>query len=318
MNTTPDLQDVPAKVPDQTRLRIWLFVVAGAILVLAFLGSLADLVRFSLHNELFSHIVLIPFVTGYLIWIKRGSSEFAGRPNRWLGGGLLIAGVGVLASYMISVGDDRSMVEQDRLCLKAFAFVLLFIGLTATFLDWKRFRRIAFPLAFLIFMVPLPVAWVDVIESFLQHRSASAAAVFFGSYGTPFFRDQTYFQLPGINLQVAPECSGIRSSLALLITSIVAGYLFLQSPVKRAVLALAVIPLAIVRNGFRVFIIGELCIHIGPEMIDSYIHRHGGPIFFALSLIPFFLILWLLIKMDRRGRIVPKTEMAMAPESTNH
>jgi exosortase C (VPDSG-CTERM-specific) len=178
--------------------------------------------------------------------------------------------------------------------------------LSATFLDRKTFRRFAFPLGFLIFMVPLPVAWVDVIEGFLQHRSASAAATLFRLYGTRFFRDQTYFQLPGINLEVAPECSGIRSSLALLITSIVAGYLFLESPVKRTVLALAVIPLAIIRNGFRVFVIGELCVHMGPEMIDSPIHRRGGPVFFVLSLVPFFLLLWLLIKVERRGRLVPK------------
>jgi exosortase C (VPDSG-CTERM-specific) len=196
------------------------------------------------------------------------------------------------------------MEEQDRLFWRTLAFVLLFVGLAVSLVDRRTIRRIGFPVAFLIFLVPLPIVWVDAIESFLQHRSASAAAAFFGAYGTPFFREQTYFQLPGINLEVAPECSGIRSSLALFITSIVAGYLFLQSPVKRAVLAFAVIPLAIVRNGFRVFVIGELCVHVGPEMIDSYIHRRGGPIFFALSLIPFFVLLWLLIKIEHRGRTI--------------
>ena len=305
MNTSPPIEDVSLKLPTRTRRPLWLFAIAIAVLVVGFGPTLYALMRFSLRTELFSHIILIPFVTAYLIWIRREVSKFEGRPNRWMGLALLVAGGGVLALYTISVGDGRGMVEQDQLCLKTLSFVLFFSGVVAMFVDSKTFRRVAFPLAFLIFMVPLPMAWVDLIESFLQHRSASAAAVLFRTYGTPFFREQTYFQLPGINLEVAPECSGIRSSLALLITSIVAGYLFLQSPLKRAVLALAIIPLAIIRNGFRVFVIGELCVHVGPEMIDSYIHHHGGPIFFALSLIPFFVLLWLLIKIERRGRIIP-------------
>jgi exosortase/archaeosortase family protein len=107
------------------------------------------------------------------------------------------------------------------------------------------------------------------------------------------------FRLPGITLQVAPECSGIHSTMVLFITSLVAGHFFLHSPWKRTVLCLAVIPLALLRNGFRIFVLGELCMHIGPEMIDSPIHHHGGPLFFVLSLLPFFLLLYLLKKSER-------------------
>ena len=107
------------------------------------------------------------------------------------------------------------------------------------------------------------------------------------------------FQLPGFSMEVAPQCSGIHSSLALFITSLLAGYFFLRSRWKRATLAVAVIPLAMLRNGFRVFTIGELCVHIGPEMINSYIHHHGGPFFFVLSLVPFFLLLYFLMRSDR-------------------
>jgi exosortase C (VPDSG-CTERM-specific) len=180
------------------------------------------------------------------------------------------------------------------------ALVLLFIGLCAFFLGRTLLRAITFPLGFLVCMAPLPVAVSDALETFLQHRSAAAAAGFFKLYGTPFFRVETYFQLPGFSLNVAPECSGIHSSLALFITSLLAAWLFLRSPWKRAILCLAVLPLAVLRNGLRVFVIGELCVHVGPEMIDSYIHRHGGPVFFVLSLVPFFLLLLLLLKTERR------------------
>jgi len=134
---------------------------------------------------------------------------------------------------------------------------------------------------------------------FLQHGSALAAHGFFQMTGATFLREGLIFQLPSITVRVAPECSGIHSSLVLFITSLVAGQLFLRSPWKRTILAVAVIPLALIRNGFRIYVIGELCTHIGPEMIDSPIHHRGGPLFFGLSLIPFFLLLYFLRKSER-------------------
>jgi exosortase C (VPDSG-CTERM-specific) len=151
-------------------------------------------------------------------------------------------------------------------------------------------------------MVPFPVALRTALETFLQYGSAAVAYGFFKLSGMAVFRDGLVFQLPGFSLQVAPQCSGIHSSVALFITSLVAGYLFLRTPWKQATLAIAVIPLALLRNGFRVFTIGTLCVRVGPEMIDSYIHRHGGPIFFVLSLVPFFLLLLWLAKSERRAR----------------
>jgi len=78
-----------------------------------------------------------------------------------------------------------------------------------------------------------------------------------------------------------------------------AGYLFLRTPWKRGALAFAVLPLAVLRNGFRIFVIGQLCVRVGPEMGDSPIHHQGGPIFFALSLVPLFFWLLFLRKSDR-------------------
>jgi exosortase C (VPDSG-CTERM-specific) len=148
-------------------------------------------------------------------------------------------------------------------------------------------------------MVPFPTPVHIAIETFLQHGSAAVAYAFFQVSGMPVFMDNLYFQLPGFDMQVAPECSGIHSSLALLITSLAAGQLFLRSPWRRAALAAFVIPLALIRNGFRVFTIGQLCVRISPDMIESWIHRQGGPVFFALSLIPFSFVLYYLYRSER-------------------
>jgi len=84
----------------------------------------------------------------------------------------------------------------------------------------------------------------------------------------------------------------------LFITSTVAAHLFLSKPWSRLVLIGLVVPLGIIRNGFRIMVIGLLCIYVDPDLIHSVIHHRGGPIFFALSLIPFFLVLWLLRRWE--------------------
>src|SRR6202011_231121 len=123
------------------------------------------------------------------------------------------------------------------------------------FLGRKWMVSTAFPFFFLIFTVPMPDAMTDALETASKLASAEAASLFFNITGTPVLRDGTVFQLPNIAIQVAQECSGIRSSWVLFITSLLAANLFLNSTWRRAVLVAFVIPLGIVRNGLRVFVI---------------------------------------------------------------
>src|SRR5207249_11958849 len=134
------------------------------------------------------------------------------------------------------------------------------------FLGSKWMTEAAFPVAFLIFMVPLPDGAVNWLETASVLGSADVAALFFKMTGTPLLRDGTLFALPGIVLRVAQECSGIHSSWVLFITSLLASHLFLESPWRRIVLVAFVIPLAIVRNGFRILVFGLLCVHLGAQL----------------------------------------------------
>jgi exosortase C (VPDSG-CTERM-specific) len=188
--------------------------------------------------------------------------------------------------------------------------LLIFYAACFGLVGQATLRALAFPLAFLLFMVPLPVFFTDWIEGMLQRCSANAAVAFFKAVGTPVFSTGLEMQLPDINLEVAPQCSGIHSSLALLITSLVAGYFFLRSPWSRIALAAAVLPLAILRNGFRIFTLGELCVHYGPQMIDTSIHHKGGPIFFCLSMVPFLFFLFYLIRRDAAHSKAPSPNEA--------
>jgi exosortase len=189
---------------------------------------------------------------------------------------------------------------------------LLFVAAGClTFFGRAILRVIAFPVAFLAFMIPMPSAMLDWLEWFFQHTSAVAAGGFFTAAWMPVFRDGLTIELPGFSVVVAPECSGIHSTMVLLITAVLACHLFLRSGWKRALLVIVVVPLAILRNGFRIFVVGELCVRISHDMINSPIHRHGGPIFFVLSLIPFFALLLLLRKSELPGsKTVDVTEKA--------
>ncbi len=182
----------------------------------------------------------------------------------------------------------------------ALAYVCVVTAGGFLFLGSRWMAAAAFPVGFLIFLVPLPDAAVNWLETASVLASADVSALFFDMTGTPLLRDGTVFALPTIVIQVAQECSGIRSSWILLVTSLLASHLFLKSTWRRILLVTVVIPLAIVRNAFRILVIGLLCVHVGPHMIDSIIHHRGGPLFFGLSLVPLFLLLSWLRRQEQR------------------
>jgi exosortase C (VPDSG-CTERM-specific) len=267
---------------------------------LAFCQPLASLAAFAREQDIYSHILLIPFISGYLVWTDRATYDGKSAPNRLLAGWLVGVGLATIGLYWGLRAVGQQLGQATSLALSTGSFLCFLWGVSCWVVGRNAMRSLAFPLGFLIFMVPLPELVLNGIEAFLQSGSAWCAEVFISLLGTPLYRQDLVLQLPGINLQVAPECSGIHSSYALLITSVLAGRFFLRSALSRTVLALAVVPLALVRNGFRIFTIGELCVHISPDMINSWIHHHGGPVFFALSLVPFFGLLLGLIKWERR------------------
>ena len=286
---------VPA-FPERLRVFAWLSV----LLIICFAKPLYDLARYSFHSELYSHILLVPFIGLYLVWLKRRDLAPASEPVGRLALGPLILGLGLIAGYLLAVTSGWKAKTEDYLAMMTLSFLAFLWSGCLLCLGVATLARLAFPLAFIVFMVPFPAGIEHAIERFLQHGSAEAAYALLKLSGMPVFRQGTSFQLPGFSMEVAPQCSGIRSSLVLFITSFLAGHLLLRNNWSRALLVFAVIPLGMLRNGLRIFTLGQLCVRISPDWINSDLHKHGGPLFFAASLAPLFLLLWYLRKREQR------------------
>lgn len=274
----------------------WLGV-ASILLVAAFAKPLYLLVRHALASELCNYILLVPVISGYFIWDKRRRLALGSEPRRGLAMFPLVLGLTFAAAYLLIPASGPA---EDVLFFATLSFVCLLIGGCMFFLGREVVVQLAFPLGFLFAAVPIPSAIRNVIEVFLQHGSAALAGLLFSVSNTTVLRDELTFRFPGFTLFVAPECSGIRSTLVLFVTSVVAAHVFLEKPASRALLCLAVLPVGILRNAIRIFTLGQLSIHISPDILNSYIHHKGGPLFFAAALVPFFLLLWGLRRFERR------------------
>lgn len=285
---------LPVDAARRRRVAFWTCLVALFVL---FANPLSDLVRFAWDSSLYSHTPLIPFLSAYLIWTRRADVPAAGHSALGIAAMCSVASAALLATYFAA----GPFTIDTSLAFTLGSFVLLVIASVAGFLGAAVFRFCAFPLSLLFFMLPFPTSWLATIDLGLQHGSAVATYGMFKLARMPFLYSDLVFRLPGISLQIAPECSGIRSTLVLLITSLVASQWFLRGRWTRIALVAFVIPLALLRNGFRVFTLGELCVHVSPKVLDSPLHHQGGPIFFALSLIPFAFALWLLRRREARS-----------------
>lgn len=284
-----------------------LFWLVSGFLPLLFSLPGLRLLKLSFENSIHSHLPLIPFISGYFAWQMRGRLALPQAPR---GGALLLgvflAALGLIAATYCFIFSGGTL--NDQLSLSTFALVSLLAASALLLLGGPITRQLAFPLAFLFFVIPLPNSLLDFLEIASQHASAEVYSWMMNLSGATFYREARTFVLPHLTIVVAQECSGIRSSLVLFITSIIAGQMFLRKSSYKCLLAFAVFPLGILRNAFRIYLLSMLSAHWNPAVIHSPLHHRGGPIFFVLSLIPFFFLLIWLRRREHASLEKPKSE----------
>jgi exosortase len=274
---------------------------ALCLLPLAFAWDLMQsAIALTLQNDTFTYIPLIPAVSAYLIYTER-KAIFSARSSGWMTGGPLIAlGAVCLAAARFNFFQMRPV---NQISLLMLAFVFIWAGAFGIFFGSRSLRLASFPLLFLLFAVPIPEPTLSQITLLLQQGSASATAGIFQLSTVPFLRHGLVFELPGVAIRVAEECSGIRSSLALLITTVLAGHFFLRSGWRKLVLCILVIPVVVLKNGLRIATLSILAIYVNPGFLYGRLHHQGGVVFFLIALLPMAFVLLLLQKSEDKRSI---------------
>jgi len=260
-----------------------------------FWTPLVKLFALALENEDSSRVLLIPVLTSYLLFMNR-TTILTSRAWSPTVGTLVMAGGAIC--YWLADGQEWT---RDQLAVAILAFVVMCWGLFLFSFGDGCFRKNSFALVMLLFMVPLPTIVLEAVIGFLQHSSAEVAALMFMTLEIPVAREGFIFKLSNFTIFVAKECSGIRSFLALVITSLVAGYWFLTTVWARVALVTVVVPLAIIKNAFRIVGLTLLANYVDPTYLtDSVLHRSGGIPLFLLSLIVLISVVWLLRRWECR------------------
>jgi exosortase len=280
--------------------RIIVFIILSTSALWVAGTSLIGLYSASIYQEYYSHIILIPFVSAYFLYESRKEiftdSQFAFGP----GIAAMVAG-----ALLFAAGLNMDYLNQNDLTsITVLSAVVFLNGAFLAMFGLRAFKAALFPLLFLVFAAPIPSAVMDGIITFLQVGSTEFVELLFMATGTSYVREGFVFHLPGLSIEVAKQCSGIRSGLALFITSILAGHMFLKTRWKIVLLVLLTIPLTMFKNGIRITTLSIMSIHIDPRIIQSSLHREGGIPFFILALCLMAPILFWLRRTDiKAGKI---------------
>ena len=269
-----------------------LFIIILLLGFIVYFNPLRALIGLSFNNQLYSHFLLIPVVSIFFLVVnrKRIFSEIGHAPA--VGLGIVAAG---LVSYVTGLLWIEQLSQNDFLFFCLTGFVAWTIGSFIAFYGKMAFQKMLFPMLFLIFTIPIPSIFLDPVIRILQVGSAHAVDGIFKIIGIPYYREGMVFEFTGVTIEVAKQCSGIRSSLAMLITSVVAGYLILPTGWRRVLLSLAVVPITIFKNAVRITTITLLSIYVDEKFLtDGWLHHSGGIVFFAIGLVLLALVIWVL------------------------
>lgn len=283
-----------------TRTQFLPFAFLCAFSIAFWLHPLAGTFRLALTNDAYTHILLILPLTAALIYLDSNdpgtkARRIDPRSGRRVGAALLVLALltGCYARWgMVAAHDDL------RMTLGMLALVTWWIASVLLCFGTSTFQSFLFPFCFLFLLVPIPTDALNWIVEFLQYQSAFTARILFRAVGVPVTQDGILLSIPNLDIEVARECSSIRSSFMLIVTTMVLAHLFLRSWGRKVILIAAAIPLAVVKNGLRIFVIAELGTRVDPEFLEGNLHRHGGIVFLAIAWVIVIGLVWILRRSE--------------------
>jgi exosortase len=227
------------------------------------------------YDDNYSHGFLIVPLALYLAWERRAA--FNRTPNQPSSVGLVVvaASLGVLLAGILG----------SELFLTRISIVGTIAGSTIFLFGWRRTWVLAFPIALLFLMIPLPAIIFNQIAFPLQLLASRVGEYTLSSVDIPVLREGNVLVLANTSLEVAQACSGIRSLISLLTLGIMFGYFTDQRVWVRVLIAASTVPIAIVANGARVAGTGIAAHQFGPAAAEGFMHEFSGWVVFVLAFV---------------------------------
>jgi len=221
----------------------------------------------------YSHAFLVPLFSGLLIWQRRKELGGLTAHGSWIGLPVLLIGIGQLL-----LGD-----LAGEMFLMRSSLIIVLGGLILFHLGKEICRKLAFPLLFLLFMVPLPAIVFNAVAFPLQTLAAQNATRVLDFLGVPVLLDGNVIHLSRITLGVSEACSGIRSLVSLLALAIGWAYFTLPGIWGMVVLAISTVPITVVANAGRVVATGLIAQWFGVEYARGLYHTLSGWLIFIVA-----------------------------------
>jgi len=289
-----------------------LFTVWIVVSSLLFAKPLISLVRLSLTNDDASHLILIPFLTAGLLFMERRT--IFNNLSFNTGGGIFLF-LSVIIALSVRFAGDK--VPPDlRLTGNILALILLWITGFAFSFGKAAVKSAYFSFLFLFLTVPLPNFLLERIISLLQAGSAEITEVLFNLTGVPVLRDGLVFHLARVNIEVARECSGIRSTIALFILALPVVHYSFHSLWRKLFFLTCAFFMMILKNGIRIVTLSLLAMYVDPSFLSGTLHHKGGIVFFLLGLLLLLPVL-LLLRRGESPALAGKKKLAASPEQRN-
>ncbi len=238
--------------------------------LIAYHGSLAELVGRWIRQEEYGHGFLIAGLVAWLLWTRREALLASMGPPTWLGP--LLVGA---AAVMHIVGELSALFALSQI-----AFLCALMGLTLSIGGTSLLRVAAVPLLFLLFAIPLPYFIESLLTWRLQLISSQLGVLFIQLFDIPVYLEGNVIDLGNYKLQVVEACSGLRYLYPLLGLGFLAAYFFHAPLWQRVVVFLSAIPITILMNSFRIGMVGVLVNGWGTQMADGALHFFEGWVVF--------------------------------------
>jgi len=258
----------------------WGSVLIGVLMVAVYYRVLAKLVTDWGRIPDFSYGFLVPIFAAYLVWARRKTLLKTKVAPTW--SGVAVVALGLMVLLLGVYGAE--------LFLSRVSLVILLAGLVLSFGGWQLLKELRFPLLVLILAIPIPAILFNEITFPLQILASKLASALLPLFGVPVLREGNIIELSTMKLEVAEACSGIRSLMSLFTLAIFYGYFLEKSSLRRAVLAVASIPIAIAANAVRIFGTGLCVQYWDPDKAVGFFHEFSGWVIFLVSLGCLFIV----------------------------